>query len=157
MYNTADMHRNIAVAIQQMWKKELNVNVTLENQEWKVFLSTRQGKNFDVARAGSSSGIADPIDFLSSFTTGHGMNDAAWANPEYDRLIDLSNQAVDEKERFELLYQAEAILLDQLPMLPIFYYNSSYLKSTRVKGFNFNMLAQPNYKGVYIDMGTTNE
>ena len=151
-YNTADLHQALAVAIQQMWKKELNVDVGLENQEWKVFLNFRQNLQHDIARAGSSSTFADPVDFLDSLRTGHGMNDAGWSNPEFDGLIEKSNRAATQQERYELLYQAESILLDQLPLIPIYYYTYSYLKSPEVKGFEFNMVDHPNFKGVYLDV-----
>lgn len=150
-YNTTELHQAIAVAIQQMWKKELNVDVALENQEWKVFLNFRQNLQHDVARAGSISTLADPVDFLDSFRTGHGMNDTGWSNAEYDRLVEESNQASDEKERYELLNQAEEILLDQLPLIPLYYYTHSYLKKPEVKGFKFSMVDYPNFKGVYLD------
>ncbi|HSX85692.1 MAG TPA: peptide ABC transporter substrate-binding protein [Cellvibrio sp.] len=150
-YNTAEIHQALAVAIQQMWKKELNVDVVLENQEWKVFLDFRQNLQHDIARAGSSSSFADPVDFLDSLRTGHGLNDTGWSNREYDELVESSNQAATQQERYELLYKAEQILLDQLPLIPIFYYNYSLLKSPQVKGFEFNMVNYPVYKGVYLE------
>jgi oligopeptide transport system substrate-binding protein len=150
-YNTAELHQSLAVAIQQMWKKELNVDVALENQEWKVFLNFRQGLQHDIARAGSSSSFADPVDFLESLRTGHGMNDTGWSNIEYDKLVEASSVAPTEQERYELLYKAEGILLDELPLLPLYYYTYSYLKKPYVKGFDFTMVDQPNFKGVYID------
>lgn len=150
-YNTAELHQALAVAIQQMWKKELNVDVALENQEWKVFLNFRQNLQHDIARAGSSSTFADPVDFLDSLRTGHGMNDTGWSNPEFDQLVESSNVAPTEQERYELLYKAEGILLDELPLLPLYYYTYSFLKKPYVKGFEFNMVDQPNFKGVYLD------
>lgn len=151
-YNTAEIHQALAVAIQQMWKKELNVDVVLENQEWKVFLDFRQNLQHDIARAGSSSSFADPVDFLDSLRTGHGLNDTGWSNREFDELVESSNFAATQQERYELLYKAEQILLDQLPLIPIFYYNYSFLKAPKVKGFEFNMVNYPVYKGVYLDV-----
>ncbi len=150
MYNTTDTHRKIAIAIQQMWKKELNVEVVLENQEWKVFLDSRNKGLYDISRSGSLSSIADPVDFLSMHVSGHGMNDSGWSSKSYDTLIGLSNKTTQEDKRLKLLYSAEQILLDELPILPLFYYASTYLKSPSVVGFAFNALGQPNYKGVYI-------
>jgi oligopeptide transport system substrate-binding protein len=150
-YNTTEIHQKLAVAIQQMWKKELNVDVALENQEWKVFLISRHNLEFDIARAGSASTFADPADLLDSLTTGHGMNDTGWSHAEYDRLIHAAAQVIDPAERFALLHQAEAILVEELPLLPLFYNTYSYLIKPEVKGFEFNMVDHPNFKGVYID------
>ena len=144
-YNTMDSHRKIAIAIQQMWKKVLNVSVQIENQEWKVFLSNRQNLEHQIARAGSFSSFLDPADFLDSYTTGHGMNHTGWSNAEYDALIKRASSETDNKKRFEYLYQAEEILIEELPILPLYYYVTSYLISPRVKGYEFNAADRPNF------------
>lgn len=151
IYNTAEAHRKVALSIQQMWKKELGINALLENQEWKIFLDTRQQHNFDIARAGSSSTLADPQDFLSSLTTGHGMNDAGWSNPEYDKLLLAASAKTDIQERFKTLAEAEKIILDQYPILPIYHYSYSYLIDPSVKGLSFNAVDNLNYKDIYIE------
>lgn len=151
IYNTAEAHRKVALSIQQMWKKELGINTLLENQEWKIFLDTRQEHNFDIARAGSSSKLADPQDFLTSLTTGHGMNDAGWSNLEYDKLILAASAKTDTQERFKTLAEAEKILLDQYPILPIYHYSDSYLIDPSVKGLTFNAIEVINYKDIYIE------
>ena len=50
IYNTQEAHRKIAVAVQQMWKSELNIDVTIANQKWKVYLDSVSQRNFQVAR-----------------------------------------------------------------------------------------------------------
>lgn len=151
IYNTAEAHKKVALAIQQMWKKELGIHVSLENQEWKIFLTTRQNLQFDVARAGSSSSIADPQDFLLSYTTGHGMNDTGWSNTEYDNLIRNAAKKTDTTERFNLLAKAENILLEEMPLIPLYYYSHSYLIDPSVKDFDFNAIATINYEDIYIE------
>lgn len=151
IYNTTDVHKKVALAIQQMWKKELGINVLLENQEWKIFLDTRQHLHFDVARAGLLSSFADPQDFLSSFTTGHGMNDTGWSNQHYDKLFKEAATKTTDSERFKILAEAEKILLDQLPLIPIYHYSHSYLIDPSVKGMEFNAIERINYKDVYIE------
>ncbi|PCK09049.1 MAG: peptide-binding protein [Alteromonadaceae bacterium] len=150
IYNTADLHRKVALVIQQMWRTELGIDVTLENQEWKVFLDTRQSLNFNVARAGSVSGIADPSDFLDTYQTGHGMNDTGWSNFEFDALIKLSSETIDQSERYRILAQAEAILLEELPLIPLYYYTNSYLIDDTVKGLTFNPISRINFSDIDI-------
>lgn len=152
IYNTTDMHRKIAVAIQQMLKKELNVNVVLENQEWQVFLSNRKNLDFQVARAGAVSNLADPLDFLDSFKSGHGMNHTGWSNADYDALVNEAVRSNNSDQRMALLAQAESILLDELPVLPLFYYVKNYLVAPEVKGVQFNVVDMPDYRGVYLDV-----
>ncbi len=150
IYNTADAHRKIALAIQQMWKTELGIDAQIENQEWKTFLSTRQDLHFDISRAGSISTLADPQDFLNSYTTGHGMNDTGWSNAEFDALLETAKVETGD-ERYTLLAEAEAVLLRELPLIPIYYYSFTYLKDPSVKGAEFNAIGRLNYKDIYID------
>lgn len=151
LYNSAESHRKIAVAIQQMWKGVLNVDVELANLEWKVFLNERHNLQFDIARAGQASALGDPADFLGSFVSNHGMNDTGWGNSEFDRLLMQSSTTVNETERLQLLRQGEALLLDDMPLMPLFYYTNSYLVSPQVKGFQFNLVGLPDFRGVYLD------
>ncbi len=151
IYNTAEAHKKVALAIQQMWKTTLGIDTLLENQEWKIFLDTRQNLNFDIARAGSSSSIADPQDFLLSYITGHGMNDTGWSNPEYDTLLRAAAQTINTQERFKILTQAERLLLEEMPLIPLYYYSHSYLIAPSVKGFEFNAIEHINYKDIYIE------
>ncbi len=151
IYNTADNHRNIALAIQQMWRKELNIEVALENQEWQVFLSNRKNLNYAVARAGSLSSFADPNDFLDSFKSGHGMNNTGWSRADYDDMVNSAGAVRDEKSRLEMLSAAEAILLEELPVFPIYFYVKNFLIAPEVKGMKFNPVDLPEYRGVYIE------
>ena len=151
IYNTTDVHRKIALALQQMWKKELGINVELQNQEWKVFLDSRQHLNFSISRGGSLSSLADPEDFLISYTTGHGMNDTGWSNKEYDTLLLKAQSETKKEKRFSILAQAENLLLNELPIVPMFYYSQSYLVAKSVKGFLPNSLDRINYDDLYIE------
>ncbi|HEX3443192.1 MAG TPA: peptide ABC transporter substrate-binding protein, partial [Chthoniobacterales bacterium] len=84
--NTNQWHRTIAEAIQQMWKQELNIDVGIENQEWKVYLDSQNSLNYDVSRSGWIGDFMDPVTFLSIWRTGDGNNNTGWSNPEYDKL-----------------------------------------------------------------------
>lgn len=154
LYNTSDIHRKVALAIQQMWKVNLEIETTLENQEWKVYLNTRQNFNYDVARAGSISSLGDPIDFLETYTTGHGFNDSGWSNAKYDALIQSAYTELDSTKRLQLLADAETVLLEHAPSIPIYYYVYSYLVADEVKGLHINSLGRIDYKSIYIETNT---
>lgn len=134
IYNTHEKHRQVAEAIQQMWKKELGIPISIANQEWKVFMNNRTEGFFEIARAGWYGDFPDPYSFLSMFLSNSEMNEARWSNPTYDRLIDEALSHQDTKARYELYSQAEAILLDELPILPIFFYAKPTLIGPWVKG-----------------------
>ncbi|MEG1894563.1 MAG: ABC transporter substrate-binding protein, partial [Clostridia bacterium] len=87
LYNTSDAHKAVGEALQEMWKQELGVTVTLNNQEWNTFLQTRKDGNYDIARNGWIADYNDPMSFLDMWITGGGNNDAQYNNPAYDELI----------------------------------------------------------------------
>ncbi|MGK0297469.1 MAG: oligopeptide transport system substrate-binding protein [Gammaproteobacteria bacterium] len=150
LYNTLEGHQQIALAIQQMWQSILNIEVTLVNQEWMVFLDTQKQKNYDISRMGALAGIADPGDFLDSFTSNSGMNNTGWANPEYDALIKKAVNISDKNERFRIYQEAEKIITNEVPLIPIYYYTRVRLISTDVKGWNNNLLDNISYKDIYL-------
>lgn len=152
LYNTHESHRKIAVAIQQMWNKELNVPVTLTNQEWKVYLDTMAELNFDLSRQGWIGDYVDPYNFLDLFITDGGNNRTGWSNPEFDQIVLREAPAeTDPAKRSELYFQAESILLTELPVIPIYTYKSRHLVSTDVKGMPHNLMDYYNYKYVSLE------
>ena len=151
IYNTLEDHQKIAVAIQEMWKKALNIDITIQNQEWKVFLSNQDILNYQISRRGWIGDYLDPFTFLELFITGAGNNNTGWSNAEYDRYIELSKTAKSREERYDYFQKAEAILLDEAPFIPIYYYTTNYLLSPDVKGYYPNILDYHPYKYLYFE------
>jgi oligopeptide transport system substrate-binding protein len=152
LYNTSENHRAIAEAIQQMWRKNLGVEIRLRNEEWKVYLDTQHiTHDFTLQRAGWIADYIDPHVFLEIWTTGNGNNDTLWSNAEYDRLFQTALTAKNEEERYEIYQKMDAILVDELPIIPIYYYNRVYALSPKVKGFYPTLLDNHPYKYVWIE------
>ena len=151
IYNTLEDHQKIAVAIQEMWKKALNIDITIQNQEWKVFLSNQDILNYQISRRGWIGDYLDPFTFLELFITGAGNNNTGWSNAEYDRYIELSKTAKSREERYDYFQKAEAILLDEAPFIRIYYYTTNYLLSPDVKGYYPNILDYHPYKYLYLE------
>ncbi len=139
LYNTSESHKKIAEAIQQMWSENLGVQATLYNQEWKVFLDTQHSKNYMVSRAGWIADYNDPNTFLDMLTTGNGNNHAGWSNPAYDLLIEKAAKELNPKKRHEIFQKAEDILLEELPVIPLYIYTRIYLLSPDVQGWFENV------------------
>lgn len=144
MYNSGAGHQNIAQAVQDMWKKNLNINVELVNQEWKVFQKTRTDKEYLIATHGWIADYVDPMTFLDMWVTGYGNNGAGYSNPKYDELVLGAKKEADPVKRLEMLHQAEDILMADMPIIPLYYYKNivcikPYVKGTRksVLGFVF--------------------
>ena len=156
LYNTSEGHRKIAVALQQMWKKHLNIDVVLLNQEWKVYLDTVSNHHYEIARAGWIGDYVDPNNFLDMFLCNGGNNRTRWCNPEYDQIIlQQVPKAKTHQQRLELFQQAETILLDEMPVIPIYIYTSNNLVHPTVKNFGRNILNQANYREMYLESEKT--
>jgi oligopeptide transport system substrate-binding protein len=150
LYNTSDAHVRIAEAIQQMWKLNLNINIELINMEWKVYIAATDEKKFDIARAGWIGDYVDPNSFLDMWITDRGNNRTGWSNKEYDRLLSESSQTMDKDKRYELLQQAEKILMNEMPIIPLYFYRSKHLIKPSVQGWDPNILDIHPYKHVYL-------
>jgi oligopeptide transport system substrate-binding protein len=145
-YNDDERHRKIALVLQNMWKKNLGVLVELRVEEWKVLLTHRRSGGYDVCRHGWTGDYADPMTFLDMFITGSGLNDCKWSNAEYDRLIAAAREELDPAKRMALLHTAEKVLMDEMPIAPLFYYVTLYMQKPYASGIVRNALGY-----VYFD------
>ena len=150
LFNTSEGHRKIAEAVVDMWNKALNINLQLENKEWKVYLDAQTHLDYDISRSAWIGDYMDPITFLEMFTTGNGNNDTGWSNPRYDELIQAAFRSTTEEEHFRLLLEAENILLEELPIVPVYWYTRIYLMDPRVRNWNPKLLDNHPYKYIYL-------
>lgn len=150
-YNNSEDHRKVAEAIQQMWKKNLNIHVKLKNQEWKVFLYEVKNLNHNIARLGWVGDYIDPNTFLETFTSTSGDNKTGWKNKQYDDLIRKAATIANKEDRYKVFQQAEAILLDEAPLIPLYNYTTNNLISTQLKGYHQNILDYYSYKHLYLE------
>jgi oligopeptide transport system substrate-binding protein len=128
-------HESIAEAVIYMWQQELGVNATISSQDWAVFIETRKNGEYQIARHGWLADYNDPISFLDMWVTGGGNNDAQYSNKKYDDLIAKVKASSDRTERINLMHQAEAILAEDMPIIPLYFYTDLYLKSDKLQGF----------------------
>ncbi|WP_080848823.1 peptide ABC transporter substrate-binding protein [Cytobacillus gottheilii] len=133
-YSTSDAHKKIAETLQQMFKDNLGVDVQLANMEWNVFAEEQSALKFQLSRSSFLADYADPINFLENFQTGHSMNRTGWSNAEYDQLIQDAKNEADEAARYDMMYEAETILMDEMPIIPIHFYNQVFMQNEGVSG-----------------------
>ncbi|MFR1824514.1 MAG: peptide ABC transporter substrate-binding protein [Clostridium saudiense] len=148
MYNSEGAHKDICQIIQQNWE-EIGVNVELTNQEWAVFLNTRQQGDYQIARHGWIGDYIDPMTFLDLWVTGGGNNDCGFSNARYDELIAAAKVETDSAKRLEMLREAEDILMDEMPILPIYYYTTVTAANENVKGVRISTLGKISFKYAY--------
>jgi oligopeptide transport system substrate-binding protein len=152
LYNTNEGHRKMAVAIQQMWREHLNIEVTLLNQEWKVYLDSESSGDYQISRAGWIGDYVDPNNFLDMFLCDGGNNRTGWCNEEYDRLIlEVAPTAKTHEERLAVFTQAETMLMDDLPVLPIYTYTTKHLVHPSLKNLANNIMDMQRYTEIYLE------
>lgn len=157
LYNTQDNHRKVALAIQQMLKDALNINIRLSNQEWKVYLNSKRNLEHDLARAGWIADYLDPSNFIEVLYSQSGNNDTGWKNDTYDAIVEQLKSTSDQNERWILFEQANKILADEMPVIPIYNYSDLNLVSPKVKGWHDNVLHYHPYNGVSFEPSDTHE
>lgn len=151
-YNTSEGHHKIAQAIQQQWKEALGVNVHLENAEWKVYLDNLQQKNFEVGRLGWIAPYKDPMAFLEIFESADNpMNRTGWSHPRYTALLQKARQTLDPDQRKEWLLEAEALLMNEMPFIPLYFHTANYMKNPKLKGVHVSPMSHIDFKHAYFE------
>jgi oligopeptide transport system substrate-binding protein len=150
-YNTSQNHKKIALAMASLWKQVLGVQVTLVNEEWKVFLQNRSQKVVtQVFRAGWISDYSDAYSFLELFRTGHGQNDYGYSDALYDQLLaEIASERIPARRR-RLMQEAERMILEDLPIIPVYTYVTKRLVDSHVKGWQNNVMDHHYSKHMYL-------
>ncbi|SUW63842.1 Periplasmic murein peptide-binding protein precursor [Buttiauxella agrestis] len=138
LYNTSENHQKIAIAVASMWKKNLGVDVKLQNQEWKTYIDSRNTGNFDVIRASWVGDYNEPSTFLSLLTSTHSGNISRFNSPEYDKILEQASQETTDAARNKDYNQAEKILQEKAPIAPIYQYTNGRLIKPWLKGYPIN-------------------
>ena len=152
-YNTNSGHHKIAQAIKEQWSTALGIRVDLENMEWKVFLDSVNNHKFQIARMGGIASYNDPIAILKDYQYADSrMNQCQWSNQKFAELIDLSDHTHNPEKRMEILSEAEAILMEEMPLAPIYFYTGNYMKKPYVKSVAISNLSEIDLKYTYLDL-----
>ena len=134
-FNSNDGIRRLMVAIAAGWKQSLGVETELKSSEFRVFLEDRKNrKNWDAIRLGWYADYDDPESFLAIFQSTSNQNDAGYTNPEFDRLVKSATLEPNIESRRNLFRQAERVLLNDYPIIPIYFYNTRRLVKPYVGG-----------------------
>ncbi len=151
LYNSSENHRVIAEALQEMWRRDLGVEVRLTNQELKVAHAARRAGDFQIIRSDWVGDYLDPATFLDILRSDSGNNYTGWANPNYDAALFAAARTTDSAARHALFQQAEALLLEAAPIIPLFHYTHIFLLQPSVKGWHPTLLDHHPYKHVWLE------
>ncbi|AKE96632.1 oligopeptide ABC transporter substrate-binding protein OppA [Cronobacter sakazakii] len=150
LYNTLESHQRIAIAASSMWQKNLGVVVKLQNQEWKTMLDSKHTGNFDVVRYAWNADYDDASTFLNNYRTGDSQNTSRYTNKAYDEVLTNASKAADATERGKYYQQAETILAQDVPAIPVYHYVRTHMVKPWVGGFYSNNLGFYYTKDMYI-------
>lgn len=151
LYNTLESHKTIAEAIDHMWRENLGISVRLANKEWGVYLDAQHSLDYEISRSAWIGDFPDPYTFLDMFATGGGNNDTGWSNARYDELLQKASAAMSNEDRFAIYAELEQILVDELPIMPIYFYTSQHLMDPAVKGLYPNSRDLHPYKHIWLE------
>lgn len=151
LYNSSDQHRVVFEAVQEMWRRELGVQVELASQEYKLAAQARRTGEYDLIRSTWTADYCDPLTFLDVFTSASGNNYTRWASAEYDRLIAAARSTADPAARSAALAQAEALLLAEAPIIPLYHYTNYYLVHPSVRGWSGNPMDRRPLKQLWLE------
>lgn len=138
LYNTLDRNRQVAEALQQMWKSALNVDVTLRNEEWKVFLNSRRQLDYQISRSGWLPFSPEPAELYELNSGWSDSNETGWSDPEFDEVLHNARQEMDVTKRHALYHRLDEILLREQPTIPFAFYARTRLVHPTIAGWPAN-------------------
>lgn len=134
LYNTSESHKKIAQAAQEMWRTVLGIEIGLENVEFQVKLDREKSGDYQISRAGWIGDFMDPMTFLDLWASDSSFNDVNYNNPEYDALLKEAKSTIDQNVRMESMRKAEKMLMEDMPVLPVYFYTQPYTVKSNVSG-----------------------
>ena len=143
LYNTDESHKKIAQAVQQMWKTALGVEIQLENVDFNVKLAREHAHDFEISRGGWVGDFADPMTMLEIFVTGGAMNDTGYSSKTYDEYIKAAKASGDQAVRMNAMKEAEKVLMEDMPLVPVYFYTQPYFVKSNVKGIYKPLIDYP--------------
>jgi len=150
LYNNSETHREVAEALQEMWRLELGVRVNLVNEEFKSTEGARRAGTFDILRSSLIADYADPSAFLEMWRGDSGNNFTGWLNADFDALLFAAARTGDLAARNALYAKSERLLLGEAPIIPLFHYTHVFLIRPSVHGWHPTWLDHHPYKDVWL-------
>lgn len=151
-YASASIHMRVAEALQEQWNEVFGLNIKLENQDWKAHYGKLQKGNFQIGGMAWQSWLRDPIYIMQTFRgKSASINMSRWENKEYQDLLDLAQQEVDPIRRKSYFHQAEALLMEEMPVIPVYFTTIAYAKRKDLKNVYISDLYEVDFRWSYFD------
>lgn len=146
-YASTQRSHLVAQAVQEQWRKALGIEVALESVERKVYFDRLSRQDYEMALSSWIADFEDPISFLELFKyKSYGANNTKWEDPTYRELIDASFKCMEDKQRYQLLADCEKILIDAMPIIPLYHSSMLYIQDPHLKNVVFSGLGSVDFK-----------
>lgn len=150
-YSTNPIFKKTVEAMQQMWKQNLNIDMEISTEEWKVYYDNVQAGKYEIAQMGWGGDYLHPMTFLPLFVTDGPNNNSFYSNPKYDELVTKAQSEIDEVKAAAIMREAEEVLMADYPFLPLFHRSYTFLMKPYVKGWGLTPLNNLYFKNAYIE------
>ncbi len=150
LYNTLESHKKIAQAAQEMWRTNLGIEVQLENVDFQVKLDREKAGDYDISRGGWIGDYMDPMTFIDLWYSSGSFNDVKFNNPTYDGYVNTAKGTAEQDIRFEAMRAAEKLVMDEMAVIPVYFYTQPYAQKTYITGVYKPLVNYP--KLIYADM-----
>jgi len=151
-YAKGDRSHATAQFLQQQWQKNLGIIVKLDKCEHKCFVEKIKNLDYDVALGSWYGDYRDPYNFLELFKLKNiSTNNTGWENKEFAKLLDQSSLESDPLQRKKMLEEAERILLNEAPIIPLYYGSFNSFKNPKLKDVYVSDLGYLDFKGAKLD------
>jgi oligopeptide transport system substrate-binding protein len=151
-YNTNENNRAVAEFVQAQWKQNLGLTIPIKNMEWRTYMDVKANLEYKgMGRMGWVGDYMDPFTFLALFSTARGDNGTGWFDPKYVAMLNRANRETDPAKRYQLLAEAEKLILEVQPIIPLTTQATNWVKKPYVKGLYPNPQTLHAWKFVYIE------
>lgn len=148
---SSGFYTTVLEAIQDMWKNNLNIDVVVRTEESKITLPFRQSGKYQIARTSWTGDYNDPLTMLQIMTSESDINYSGFSNDRYDYLINFATTSTNEKDRMEALKEAEAILFEEMPIIPFIYRTDFLVVNPKLKNYIDDPLGRYRFNYAYIE------
>ena len=148
-YSQSERNGKIAQFVQQVWQDLFGISVDLKKVEYQIYRQDSRSGHFQIAIAEWIADYHDPLSFLEIFLPTSAINETRWDDPRFDELVRLSNLSRQE-ERRAFMAEAEQILTEEMPVIPLYHHAFDYVKKEGVEGVILSPLGGGDFKTARI-------
>ena len=150
-FSGSERNAVVAQAVQKQWEDTLGIKIELEAVEAKTYFQRISNKEFQLAAGSWTADFDDPINFLEVFKhKSDSTNNTNWESGKYIDLLNQSALSRNEKERLDLLREAESVLMEQMPIIPIFHFALNFMKRDGLEEVALSPLGKIDFRWAHL-------